>query len=109
MWTTGGPSPQRDPGEPLYAMMAVLDDAGYTSVVATYCEQNHHRYLRHGEWLAVSTRLDRRRRAETGRPLTAFLASLRSGLVRRGFARKRRGRPHGTAGFTRNWRASASG
>lgn len=58
VWTMGGLHPQRDTGDPLYAMMAALDDAGYTSVVATNCEQTYHRYLRHGERLAVSTRLD---------------------------------------------------
>ncbi|MCI2418096.1 OB-fold domain-containing protein [Saccharopolyspora sp. K220] len=58
VWTMGGLHPQRDNDDPLYAMMAVLDDAGFTSVVATNCEQTYHRYLRHGEQLTVSTRLD---------------------------------------------------
>ncbi|MEV0704092.1 OB-fold domain-containing protein [Saccharopolyspora sp. NPDC050389] len=58
VWTMGGLHPQRDTDDPLYAMMAALDDAGYTSVVATNCEQTYHRYLRHGEQLTVTTRLD---------------------------------------------------
>ena len=39
-------------------MMAVLDDAGYTSVVATNCEQTYHRYLRVGEQIEVTTQLE---------------------------------------------------
>ena len=39
-------------------MMAALDDEGYTSVVATNCEQTYHRYLHVGEELTVTTRLD---------------------------------------------------
>jgi hypothetical protein len=39
-------------------MMAALDDEGYTSVVATNCEQAYHRYLSVGENLTVTTRLD---------------------------------------------------
>ncbi|MFI0467069.1 bifunctional MaoC family dehydratase N-terminal/OB-fold nucleic acid binding domain-containing protein [Saccharopolyspora sp. 5N102] len=58
VWTMGGLHPDRDTDDPLYAMMAALDDAGYTSVVATNCEQTYHRYLRHGEQLTVTTRLD---------------------------------------------------
>ncbi|GAA4614813.1 bifunctional MaoC family dehydratase N-terminal/OB-fold nucleic acid binding domain-containing protein [Saccharopolyspora hordei] len=58
VWTMGGLDPQRDPDDPLHAMMAELDEAGYTSVVATNCEQTYHRYLRHGEHLTVTTRLD---------------------------------------------------
>ena len=33
-------------------MMQILDDAGYTSIVATNCEQTYHRYLLHGEQVA---------------------------------------------------------
>ena len=35
----------------------MLDEAGFTSVVATNCEQTYHRYLRHGEQVAVRSRL----------------------------------------------------
>lgn len=58
VWTMGGLHPEPDPDDPLYSMMAALDEAGYTSVVATNCEQTYHRYLRHGERVAVSTRLE---------------------------------------------------
>lgn len=47
-----------DADDPLHAMMAVLDEAGYTSVVATDCEQTYHRYLRPGEQLTVTGRLE---------------------------------------------------
>jgi uncharacterized OB-fold protein len=46
-----------DNGDPLGAMIAVLDEAGYTSIVATNSEQTYHRYLRHGERVEVRTRL----------------------------------------------------
>ncbi|GAB3905226.1 OB-fold domain-containing protein [Kibdelosporangium lantanae] len=57
VWTMYGLNGQRDPDDPLGAMTKVLDDAGFTSVVATNCEQTYHRYLRPGEQLAVTTRL----------------------------------------------------
>jgi uncharacterized OB-fold protein len=57
VWTMYGLRGQRDTDDPLGAMTAVLDEAGYTSVVATNCEQTYHRYLRPGEHLAVTTRL----------------------------------------------------
>ncbi|MDP9092312.1 MAG: OB-fold domain-containing protein [Actinomycetota bacterium] len=58
VWTMGGLHRPRAGDDPLGLMMTVLDDAGYTSVVATNCEQTYHRYLRHGEQLAVTTRLE---------------------------------------------------
>jgi len=57
VWTMYGLTGQRAPDDPLGAMTNVLDDAGFTSVVATNCEQTYHRYLRPGEQLAVTTRL----------------------------------------------------
>jgi uncharacterized OB-fold protein len=39
-------------------MMNLLDDAGFTSVVATNCEQTYHRYLQPGEQVSVRTTLD---------------------------------------------------
>ena len=44
--------------DPLGRMSAVLDQAGFTSVVATNCEQEYHRYLRHGEQVTVRARLE---------------------------------------------------
>lgn len=57
VWTMYGLTGQREDDDPLGAMTRVLDEAGFTSVVATNCEQTYHRYLRPGEQLAVTTRL----------------------------------------------------
>ena len=43
--------------DPLGQMMTVLDEAGFTAVVATNCEQTYHRYLRHGELLSLRSEL----------------------------------------------------
>jgi uncharacterized OB-fold protein len=59
VWTMRGLAPIV-PGpavDPLQAMMEVLDEAGYTSVVATDCEQTYQREVRLGERLTVRTRL----------------------------------------------------
>jgi uncharacterized OB-fold protein len=58
VWTMRGLHPQADDDDPLGLMSAVLDEAGFTSVVATNCEQEYHRYLRHGEQVMVRSRLD---------------------------------------------------
>jgi uncharacterized OB-fold protein len=58
VWTMSGLHGQRAGDDPLGLMMSVLDEAGFTSVVATNCEQTYHRYLRHGEQLDVTTRLE---------------------------------------------------
>jgi uncharacterized OB-fold protein len=58
VWTMGGLHGQRSSDDPLGLMMAALDEAGFTSVVATNCEQTYHRYLRHGEQLTVTTLLE---------------------------------------------------
>jgi uncharacterized OB-fold protein len=57
VWTMRGLHPASDSDDPLTAMSAALDDAGYTSVVATDSDQAYSRYLRHGEQLSVRTRL----------------------------------------------------
>lgn len=58
VWTMPGLRPAgSDPSDPLGAMSAVLDEAGFTSVVATNCEQTYDRYLRHGEQVTVRSRL----------------------------------------------------
>lgn len=57
VWTMRGLHPAAEPADPLSAMSAVLDRAGFTSVVATNCEQTYHRYLRHGEQVEVRSRL----------------------------------------------------
>lgn len=57
VWTMPGLNGTRAADDPLGAMSAILDEAGYTSVVATDCEQTYHRYLRPGEHLSVRSRL----------------------------------------------------
>ncbi len=60
VWTMRGlhPAPADGDDDPMGRMSAVLDEAGFTSVVATNCEQEYHRYLRHGEQVAVRSRLE---------------------------------------------------
>jgi uncharacterized protein len=58
VWTMRGLHPAADDDDPMGRMSAVLDQAGFTSVVATNCEQEYHRYLRHGEQVAVRSRLE---------------------------------------------------
>ena len=58
VWTMHGPRRPPDTDDPLGLMTEVLDGAGFTSVVATNCEQVYHRYLRPGEQLTVRTRLE---------------------------------------------------
>lgn len=57
VWTMQG---QRRDGyrtDPTGLMVSALNEAGYTSVVATNSDQVYHRYLRHGERLTVRTSL----------------------------------------------------
>ena len=58
VWTMPGLHGTRPDDDPLGAMVSVLDDAGFTSVVATNSEQTYHRYLRPGETVEVTSRLD---------------------------------------------------
>ena len=58
VWTMGGLHGQRTLDDPLGAMMGILDEAGFTSVVATNSDQTYHRYLRVGEHLSVTTSLE---------------------------------------------------
>jgi hypothetical protein len=62
VWTMRGlrppPDAGGDSGDPLGLMSAVLDDAGFTSVVATNSEQEYYRYLRPGEQLTVRSSLE---------------------------------------------------
>jgi hypothetical protein len=56
VWTMNGQVPVASGGgggDPTGDMVAALDAAGYTSVVATNCDQVYNRYLRHGEQLEV--------------------------------------------------------
>lgn len=58
VWTMYGLHGQRGGDDPLGRMMSVLDEAGYSSVVATNCEQTYHRYLHPGERVVVRVELD---------------------------------------------------
>jgi uncharacterized protein len=57
VWTMPGLRGVRGDDDPLGQMSQVLDEAGYTSVVATNCDQTYHRYLKLGEQLSVRARL----------------------------------------------------
>ena len=57
VWTMPGLHGVRAGDDPLAQMSQVLDEAGYTSVVATNCDQAYHRYLKVGEQLSVRARL----------------------------------------------------
>jgi uncharacterized OB-fold protein len=58
VWTMYGLDPVRPAGDPLHGTMQVLDAAGYTSVLGTNCDQTYERYLRVGERVAITTRLE---------------------------------------------------
>ncbi|MEA5364942.1 OB-fold domain-containing protein [Amycolatopsis sp., V23-08] len=58
VWTMGGLNAPRGTDDPLRLMMDLLDEAGFTSVVATNSEQTYHRYLRHGEQVESRTALE---------------------------------------------------
>jgi uncharacterized OB-fold protein len=57
VWTMPGLHGVRTDDDPLGQMSQVLDEAGFTSVVATNCDQAYHRYLETGEQLSVQARL----------------------------------------------------
>ncbi len=58
VWTMFGLHGVRPADDPLGRITELLDAAGYTSVVATNCEQTYHRYLQVGEQVTVRSRLD---------------------------------------------------
>lgn len=58
VWTMRGLGAEREKDDPLGRMTQILDDAGYTSVVATNCDQIYHRYLRHGEEVTIESTLE---------------------------------------------------
>ncbi|WP_051399601.1 bifunctional MaoC family dehydratase N-terminal/OB-fold nucleic acid binding domain-containing protein [Haloechinothrix halophila] len=58
VWTMRGLHGTRAEDDPLGAMMLALDEEGFTSVVATNSSQTYHRYLRPGEHVAASNRLE---------------------------------------------------
>ena len=58
VWTMLGLGGSRPADDPMEATNALLDSAGYTSVVGTNCEQIYHRYLRVGEEVTITSALD---------------------------------------------------
>jgi 3-oxo-4,17-pregnadiene-20-carboxyl-CoA hydratase alpha subunit len=55
-WVMRGVAPRpRSGGNARDELMTLLDDAGFTSVVATNCEQEYHRYLHLGDHLSTTT------------------------------------------------------
>lgn len=68
VWTMPGLRRGKGVASPVDDVLAALDEGGFTGVVATNCEQTHHRYLRLGERLAPATRM-----AELSGPKTTAL------------------------------------
>jgi uncharacterized OB-fold protein/acyl dehydratase len=57
VWTMVGLNQAREADDPTGEMVKLLDEAGYTGVVATNSDHVFHRYLRHGERVAVTVSL----------------------------------------------------
>ena len=57
VWTMAGQRPTVDRGDPMSQIVQVLEEAGYTSVVATNADHVFRRYLRLGERPALRIRL----------------------------------------------------
>lgn len=56
VWTMRGLRPPAPPEENAQsALMALLDEAGFTSIVATNCEQTYERYLKPGDVITASS------------------------------------------------------
>jgi uncharacterized OB-fold protein len=58
VWTMYGLDPERPQDDPLHGTMQLLDAAGFTSVLGTDCDQTYERYLREGERVMITTRLE---------------------------------------------------
>lgn len=54
VWTMFGLNGSRPADDPMGLATELLDAAGYTSVVATDCQQTYHRYLQVGEQVSVT-------------------------------------------------------
>jgi uncharacterized OB-fold protein/acyl dehydratase len=57
VWTMHGLRPPSKRHDPMGDIVRALDEAGYTSVVATNCDQVYHRYVRPGERLSLTVSL----------------------------------------------------
>ncbi len=58
VWTMYGLDPRRPDSDPLHGTMQMLDEAGFTSVLGTNCDQTYARFLRPGERPAITTLLE---------------------------------------------------
>jgi uncharacterized OB-fold protein len=58
VWTMDGLDISRRADAPLHRTMQVFDEAGYTSVLGTNCDQTYARPLRVGEHVSLSARLE---------------------------------------------------
>lgn len=58
VWTMRGLGGVREPDDPLGRMTDILNEAGFTSVVATNCNQTYHRYLRPGDEVTIDSVLE---------------------------------------------------
>ena len=58
VWTMYGLDPARPSSDPLHGTMRLLDEAGYTSVLGTNCDQTYARLLEVGEQVAITSRLE---------------------------------------------------
>ena len=55
VWTMRGLGRTREADDPLGRMTELLDAEGFTSVVATNCDQTYHRYLQPGEEVTIES------------------------------------------------------
>ncbi|WP_024794302.1 bifunctional MaoC family dehydratase N-terminal/OB-fold nucleic acid binding domain-containing protein [Tomitella biformata] len=58
VWTMRGLTGVRQADDPLGRMTDILNEAGYTSVVATNCDQTYHRYLAPGDEVTIESVLE---------------------------------------------------
>ncbi|CAM2879862.1 bifunctional MaoC family dehydratase N-terminal/OB-fold nucleic acid binding domain-containing protein [Skermania piniformis] len=59
VWTMPGLHGSRTTDDPLGRIIRLFDDAGFTSIVATNCDQTYHRYLRLGEQVTLTIELQK--------------------------------------------------
>lgn len=58
VWTMRGLGAAREADDPLGRMTDILNEAGFTSVVATNCNQTYHRYLAPGDEVTIESVLE---------------------------------------------------
>jgi uncharacterized OB-fold protein len=58
VWTMDGLDPARRAAAPLHRTMKIFDDAGFTSVLGTNCDQTYARPVRVGELVTLTASLD---------------------------------------------------